>query len=47
MGWLEFVLLGLLALWLAGSLVWMLRRKKRGGCSGCSGCCAACNRKCK
>lgn len=44
MGWLEIALLGLLALWLAGSLVWILRRKKHGGCIGC---CAACKKKCK
>ena len=44
MGWLEIALLALLALWLAGSLVWILRRKKNGGCTGC---CAACKKKCK
>ncbi|MGM9599520.1 MAG: FeoB-associated Cys-rich membrane protein [Faecousia sp.] len=44
MGWLEIVLLALIGLWLTGSLVWVFRRKKRGGCTGC---CASCDRRCK
>ena len=42
MSWLDWALLALLAAWIAGSVVWMRRRRKRGKCIGCSGDCASC-----
>lgn len=38
----DYVLLGLLALWLALALCRMLKRKKNGGCQGCGGCSGSC-----
>ena len=39
---LDWTVLALLAAWIAGSIVWMRRRRKKGKCIGCSGDCAAC-----
>ena len=38
---LDWLVLALVALWLAAALLFLLRRKKR-GCGGCGGSCAAC-----
>ncbi len=39
----ELLILALVALWLAGSVWYLLRRRKR----GCSGCCANCPAHCR
>ncbi|MBE7005951.1 MAG: FeoB-associated Cys-rich membrane protein [Ruminococcaceae bacterium] len=40
--WLDWAVLALLAAWVAGSIAWMRRRRKKGKCIGCSGDCSAC-----
>lgn len=45
MGWLEILLLALVVLWLAATLLWLYRRKKRGQ-GLCTGCCAECMCRC-
>ena len=42
MSWLDWLLVGLLAAWIAAGAVWMYRRKKKGRCIGCGGDCASC-----
>ena len=42
MSWYDWLLVALLAAWIAGSAVWMYRRKKKGRCLGCSGDCESC-----
>ena len=42
MSWLDWLLVGLLVVWIAVSAVWMYRRKKKGRCIGCGGDCANC-----
>ncbi len=42
MTWLDWAVLALLAAWVAGSIAWMRRRRKKGKCIGCSGDCASC-----
>jgi len=40
--WLEWLLLGLLALWVIVSILWMRKRRKKGRCIGCGGDCSRC-----
>ena len=42
MSWLEIVIVALVALWLAGTVVFLLRHRGK----GCGGCCADCTRQC-
>ena len=42
MSWLDWLLIVLLAVWIAVSAVWMRRKKKKGRCLGCGGDCASC-----
>ena len=42
MTWLDWAVLALLAAWVAGSIAWMRRRRKKGKCIGCDGDCASC-----
>lgn len=46
MGVLDYLLLGLLFLWLSAVAVHMWKRKKTGGPGGCAGCsgCAGCGK---
>lgn len=37
----DYIILGIIALWLAVSLIFIIRRRKRGGGS-CGGCCDNC-----
>ena len=39
---LDWAVLAVLAVWIAASVVWMLRRKKKGKCLGCDGNCDRC-----
>ena len=42
MSWYDWLLVALLAAWIAVSVLWMRRRKKQGRCLGCSGDCESC-----
>ncbi len=42
MGPADYLILTAVAVWLALSLVFVFRRRKKGGCAGCSGDCAGC-----
>lgn len=42
MSWLEYLLLGILALWIIVSILWMRNRRKKGRCIGCGGDCSKC-----
>lgn len=34
----DYIILGVLFIWLVIAVIWMRRQKKRGNCIGCSGC---------
>lgn len=38
MGLGDFLILGLIVVWLGATIIYMKKRKKTGGCSGCAGC---------
>ena len=42
MSGLDWAVLAAVLAWIALSIVWMRRRRKKGKCIGCSGDCAAC-----
>lgn len=43
---LDFVIVGIILIWLIAVLIYMIRRKKKGGCIGCNSCgCENCKKK--
>ena len=43
----DYIVLGVILLWLVLAFCWMHRQKKRGSCIGCSGCAGKNCKKCE
>lgn len=43
----DYIVLGVILLWLVLAFCWMHRQKKRGNCIGCSGCVGKNCKKCE
>ena len=43
----DYIVLGVILLWLVLAFCWMHRQKKRGNCIGCSGCTGKNCKKCE
>ncbi|MBT9647488.1 FeoB-associated Cys-rich membrane protein [Roseburia inulinivorans] len=43
----DYIVLGVILLWLVLAFCWMHRQKKRGNCIGCSGCAGKNCKKCE
>ncbi len=43
----DYIVLGVIVLWLVLAFFWMHRQKKRGSCIGCSGCAGKNCKKCE
>lgn len=43
----DYIVLGVILLWLVLAFCWMYRQKKRGSCIGCSGCAGKNCKKCE